>query len=209
MIKVFNEYKAENFLKKYLPIANHLLIKNREELKKIKFKFPLVLKIISDQALHKTEIKGIEIVKRKEDLENSFNVLLSRSKKKKLKIEGILVQEFLKGLELIIGIKKDPIFNHIILFGLGGIFTEVLKDVCIRKCPIISSDAEEMIKEIKSKDILFGARNKKFNINLLKKILVSVSTIPEKYPKILELDINPLIISEKNAKVVDARIITE
>lgn len=207
MKTVLNEYKAEQLLKKNLPVAKNKLIKKKEELKKIKLKFPLVLKIISDKALHKTNIRGIKIVQDKNNLEESYDKLIKIAKQKKLKIYGILAQEFQEGLEIIIGIKKDPVFNHVIVFGLGGIFTEILKVVSIRKCPITINDADEMINEISSKEILFGYRNRKYNLSLLKKILVIVSKLPKKYPNISELDINPLIINAKNAMVVDARII--
>jgi len=209
MKTVLNEYKAEQLLKKNLPISRNVLVKNKKELKKIKLKFPIVLKIISNQALHKTEIKGIQVVNNKNNLEESYKKLINIANRKKLKIDGILAQEFQEGLELIIGIKKDPTFNHIIVFGIGGIFTEILKDVSIRKCPIRIEDADEMINEIKSKKVLQGARNKKYNLNALKKILVKLSHLPKKYPQIKDLDINPLILNEKNAIVVDARIVME
>ena len=204
--EVFTEYEAEKLLKKYLPVAKNQLVKN---LKDIKNKVPLVLKIISKQALHKSDINGVRIIKSKNDLEKNFNDLILISKRKKLKLDGILVQEFIEGHQLIIGIKKDPVFGHILLFGLGGIYTEILKDISIRTCPINENDAESMINDLKSKEILYGFRGKKSNVKLLKKILIRTSKIPLKYKKILELDINPLIINEKEAKVADARIVFE
>lgn len=168
---------------------------------------PLVLKIISDQALHKSDINGVRIIKREEDLQDEFNDLLKIAKRRLLKLDGILVQEFHEGEQLIIGIKKDPTFGHIILFGVGGIFTEVFEDTSIRKCPINKQDATEMINELRARKIFYGFRGRKLNLDLLKKTLIKVSQIPLKHKKIEELDINPFILNEKTGKVVDARII--
>ncbi|HIG52084.1 TPA: acyl-CoA synthetase, partial [Candidatus Pacearchaeota archaeon] len=157
--------------------------------------------------LHKTEINGVRIIKSNQELESNFKDLIKTANKKKIKLKGIMVQEFYKGEQLIIGIKKDPVFNHVILFGLGGIFTEVLDDISIRKCPITLQDAKEMISELKAKKIFEGFRGKKLNTNLLKKVLVEISKIPTNNKKIAELDINPFILNEKSGKVVDSRII--
>ena len=203
--EVFTEYKAEQFLKKYLSIAKNQLVKNINEIKLNKY--PLVLKIISPQALHKSDINGVRIVHNKKELEENFNDLIRIAKKKKLKLDGILVQEYIEGHQLIVGIKKDNVFGHILLFGYGGIFVEIFKDVSMRACPITTTDAESMIDDLRSKEILYGARGEKANIKLLKKILVKVSKIPLKYKKIEELDINPLIIDKKDAWVADARIV--
>ena len=122
-------------------------------------------------------------------------------------LEGILVQEKIQGRECIIGIKKDPAFNHVILFGLGGTLTEIFEDISIRKCPISLKDAEEMIDELKSSKLFEEYRGEKVNTSLLQKTLVKISQIPQKYKNIQELDINPFIINEKVGKVADARII--
>jgi len=205
--EILTEYYAEELLKPYLPIAKNQLVKSINEIK-LK-KYPLVLKIMSTQVLHKSDIGAVKIVNTKEELEKNFNELIKISKKRKIKLQGILVQEYHEGHQLILGIKKDNVFNHVLLFGVGGIFTEVLKDISIRACPITKKDAESMINDLKAKDILYGARGKKVNLNLLKKLLVKTSQIPKKHKNILELDINPLIINEKSAYVVDARIILE
>lgn len=204
--EILTEFEAEKILKDYLPVAKNQLVKTFKE---IKIKPPLVLKIISKQALHKTDIDGVKIVKSKEEIEKSFGNLIKIAKKKKLKLDGILVQQYHEGHEVILGVKKDSVFNHIILLGAGGIYTEILKDISIRVCPITINDAESMIEELKTRDILYGRRGKKANIELLKRLLVKTSQIPQKYKKLKELDINPLIINEKNAYVVDARIILE
>ncbi len=210
MKKVLAEYQAEKFLSGYVPVAKSFLCKGSKEIVTAakKLGYPIVLKIISKQALHKTDIGGVVIVKNEGELFGAFNSLVGIAKKNKIKMEGILVQEFLQGKEVIIGIKKDPTFSHVIAFGLGGKYVEVLKDITFRACPITKEDAEEMINELKFGKILFGARNEKpVNKGILIKTLVTVSNIPTKNKKIEELDVNPFIVNEKIGKVADARIV--
>ncbi|MBN1644975.1 acetate--CoA ligase family protein [Candidatus Woesearchaeota archaeon] len=187
------------FISKYLPVAESYTVKSIDQ---IKPEFPLVLKIVSSKFIHKTEVKGIRIVNNQEGLVKNFNEL------KKIKgTKAILVQEFVKGTELIIGIKKDSSFGHAIMFGIGGVMVELLKDVSFRICPINDKDAESMINELKSKELLTGFRGQApVNLKLLKKILVKASNIPVKNKNITELDINPLIINERQALAVDARL---
>ena len=209
-MKALTEPKAEQLLSKYLSVANSILTKKPEEAIKFAKTYPVMLKLISPQALHKTEVKGIRKVDNEEELVKEFNDLIATAKKRRLKLEGILVQEHVTGVETIIGLKNDPTFGHVILFGIGGVFVELLKDVSFRVCPITPQDAEEMINELKAKELLFGFRGEKpVNMKLLKNALVIASKIPEKHPDIEELDINPFIINDKTGKVTDARIILE
>lgn len=204
MKEVYTDYQAEEFLMRYLPVAKHQLVQKVEE---IKLKLPFVLKIISQDALHKSEIRGVRILQHASEVESNFNDLLRIAKEKKLKLDGILVQEYSKGIEVILGIKNDEVFGHVLLFGLGGIFTELLEDVSIRKCPISFQDAGEMIDELKAKKIFYGFRGSKVNLKFLKRVMVKVSLIPGKHPYLRELDINPFILQEKAGRVVDARIV--
>jgi len=209
MARVLAEYEAELFLKKYLPVAQSSLANNLPEADRTakKLHFPVVLKIISKDALHKTEINGVRIVRNHDDLKSNFNDLMSISRKRKIKLDGILIQEHASGIETIIGIKNDPTFGHVIMFGIGGTSVELLKDVSFRVCPITEKDTQSMIDDLKMKQLLYGFRGKKANIKFLKKILVKVSKIPGKNKNIQELDINPFIINEKSGKVSDARMI--
>ena len=205
-MKIYTHKESEKFLKG-LPLAKSFLTKNKNDLKKVK-KFPVVLKIISKQALHKTDIGGIKIVEDKDKLEREFENLIRTAKRKRLKLDGILVQEFVKGRELIIGIKRDVTFGHSIMFGIGGTLVEAVRDVAFRVCPISAGDADSMIDDLKYKNLLLGFRGEKaVNLKKVKQILVAVSKIPQKHPEIEELDINPLIASDKECKIVDARII--
>lgn len=207
--EVWTEYRAEEWLKKYLPIAKHVLCKNSEDVHKAvkKFRYPLVLKLVAKDLMHKSDMGAVQIVKHAEELERKVEFLTSAAKKHKLKMDGILVQEFVDGHQVIIGIKKDQTFGHCVMLGLGGIFVELLKDVAFRMCPITDEDAEEMINELRGKKILEGYRGGiKANLKELKKILVKASFLPKKMPQIEELDINPLILNNKEGKIVDARM---
>ena len=105
--------------------------------------------------------------------------------------------------------KKDPTFGHVIAAGVGGIYVEVYKDVSFRVCPITERDAEAMLDDLKGRAILEGARGKKLNKGALVAALVKLSRLPEKQPRLAELDINPFILNDKEGKVVDARVILE
>ncbi len=210
MKKILAEYEAEKFLSKYLPVAKSFLCKESASIVSAakKLGYPVVLKIISKQALHKSEIGGVAIVKNQGELLGAFNSLVSAAKQNKIKFDGILVQEFVEGKEVMLGIKNDATFGHVLAFGIGGKYVEILKDITFRSCPITKEDAEQMIDELKFKQLLFGARNEKpIDKNILVNTLVALSQLPEKNKKIEELDINPFIINEKQGKVADARIV--
>ncbi len=205
-MKVLLGKDAEKLLKG-LPVAKSFLLKNTKELSKIK-KYPVVMKLISPQAIHKTEIGGVKKVNSLQEAQEAFNDFIKLSKSKRMRLAGILIQEYVKGREFIIGIKKDSTFGHVIMFGAGGIFVESLKDVTFRVCPITENDAESMVSDLKNQWLISGTRGQKpINVKLLKQILVKVSKLPQKYKKIEELDINPLIANERETKIVDVRII--
>jgi succinyl-CoA synthetase beta subunit len=204
---VYSEIETERFLKKYLPVTKQKLVKTLKEAEFAarQIKFPLVLKIISKDALHKSDIKGVRLVKNKLDFEQEYKSLIKIVKNKKLRFEGILVQEYVKGEYVIIGLKKDLTFGHVIAFGTGGIYTELIKDVSFRVCPITYKDAQEMIDELQMRQLLYGFRgSKKVNIPFLKDIMVAVSKIPLRHPEISEMDINPFVINDKGGCIVDA-----
>lgn len=211
-MKTYTEKQTEDFLKRYIPVAKNKLVKNlNQALSAAKnIKYPVALKIISKQALHKSDIGGVRFAKNPTQFRENYEGLIKISKKKKLKLDGILVQQYHKGMEIIIGIKRDDTFGHVILFGLGGIFVEVLKDVSFRVCPITEKDVDSMINELRGKQILFGVRNKEpINLKLLKKALINVSKIPLRNKKIRELDINPFIMNSEYGIVADARMVTD
>ena len=211
-MEIYNEYKAEEFLKKYLPVTQHLLTKNINEGLKFcsQHKYPIALKIISDQALHKTEIKGVRVVHNDANAKEEFEDLMKLSKKLKLKLDGILFQKYRIGREIIIGGKKDNSFGHTILFGSGGIYAEFIRDVSVRICPITEKDALKMIEETRANKTLGKFRgDDPVDKKLLVNALLKVNRILLENPNILELDINPLIINKEGVYVVDARMLME
>ncbi|MBW3003698.1 acetate--CoA ligase family protein [Candidatus Woesearchaeota archaeon] len=197
---------AYDFVKRYVKVADSVMVKKLAEAERFakRYKHHVVLKIISKQAVHKTEIKGVRVVKNYLELQKNFNDLLQLARRKKLRLDGILVQEFVEGKEVIIGLKKDPTFGQVIMFGLGGIFVELLKDVSFRVCPISQDDAQDMIDDLKGKKLLEGFRGEKpVNLDILKAALVGVSKITG----VEELDINPFMINSKEGKAVDVRLV--
>ncbi|MBI2084833.1 MAG: acetate--CoA ligase family protein [Candidatus Aenigmarchaeota archaeon] len=205
-MKVLLGKDAEKFLKG-LPLAKSFLVKDSKELDKNR-RYPVVMKIISPQAIHKTEIKGVQTADTKREAQDIINNFMKTIKSKRIKLTGILVQEHVKGREFIVGVKKDPTFGHVIMFGAGGIFVESLKDVTFRVCPISDSDADSMLADLKNQWLISGARGQKpIKAKLLKQVLVKVSKLPQKNKRIQELDINPLIANEKEAKIADVRIV--
>lgn len=173
-----------------------------------KIGYPVVLKIISPQISHKSDKGCVRVgITNEKSLEIAYDEIIGNAGK--ARVEGVLVQKMArKGTELIIGGKRDPQFGPLVLFGLGGIFVEVLRDVSIRICPITAEDAEEMVHEIKTYPVLAGVRGTiPSDVTAIKKLLVSVSNLMEKEEKIKELDLNPVIAHEKGYDIVDVRIV--
>ncbi len=207
-MKAYTEQKAESFLNKSLPIAKSKITKNLKQATEFsrKIKFPLVIKLSSDKLLHKSDIGAVKIVNCSEDLGKEYNHLLKIAKDHKIRLKGILVQEYIEGHQAIVGAKRDPTFGPVVIFGIGGIYTELLKDTSIRICPIKKQDALSMINETKFSKILQGYRGEKADIDAVAEIILKVSRIMTRNKKIQEIDINPLVIGSK-CKIVDARII--
>lgn len=203
---IYTEYKAEDFLEKEgFPVVNRRIFTNREEAFNYakRIRFPVVLKIASDHLLHKTDVNAVRLNIHEEDFFKNYMDLWSM----KIQKYGILVQKFINGKYIIIGVKKDETFGHVVLVGIGGIFAEVIKDTSLRVLPIERKDAIEMLEELKGYEILKGYRGEKADIRLIVDVIMKVSKLVEKHPSISELDINPLIVNENSAKIVDARIV--
>lgn len=176
--------------------------------------YPVVLKIVSPDVLHKSDVGGVVLdLKNASDVEDAYKKIIANVKKHKpdAKIVGVLVQEMApSSTEIIVGATKDPQFGPALMFGLGGIFVEVLKDVTFRIAPITESDAREMITEVKAYPILKGYRGQPaVDVEAIVKILMNTSRLVMDHQEIKELDLNPIMVYEKGAKTVDARIIIE
>jgi acyl-CoA synthetase (NDP forming) len=176
--------------------------------------FPVVLKIASPDITHKSDAGGVKVsLKNRAEVRKAYGEIMASARQKypKARIEGVSVQGMARpGIEIIIGMFKDAQFGPVIMFGLGGIFVEVLKDVSFRLIPIVRRDAEEMIKEIKGYSLLQGYRGQEpANIPSLVDTLLKVSDFVERTPGIKEIDLNPVFAYKDSALVVDARIVLE
>jgi hypothetical protein len=200
--------EAIDFVKKYLDIAKSREFDDEKEVISYCSKFPLILKISSEKLVHKTETNSVVKVVNKEHLISvlkDFKIIAEKFKLGKFKY---FVQEYVSGIEFLLGIKKDASFGHVVVFGLGGIFVELLKDIQFRVVPLKKEDVLDIFSQLKNKNILEGFRClPKPNKDLLIKTILSVSKMAVENPKISELDINPLICNDKVCKAVDVRIV--
>ena len=174
--------------------------------------YPIVLKIVSPQILHKSDAGGVIVgVEDDQGIRDGFKKIVKNAKayNADAEITGILVQEMApNGTEIIVGSTTDPTFGPTLMFGLGGIFVEILKDVSFRVAPITERDAAEMIEEIKAVKILDGARGMPpCHKPTLAEILHKTSKMLMENPEIKELDMNPILAYPDSAMIVDARII--
>ncbi|WP_041438613.1 acetate--CoA ligase alpha subunit [Thermodesulfobium narugense] len=173
--------------------------------------FPVVMKIASPDILHKTDVGGVKVgLRNKDEVIRAFDDIMISVRRyfPDAEIWGVSVQQMLPpGKDVIIGSVKDPQFGHMIMFGLGGIYVEVLKDVSFRIVPVSESDAMNMIREIKSFKLLSGARGEKgVDQNAIVDAILRVSNLVTDFPEIVELDINPLRVFEEGAVAIDMRL---
>lgn len=216
-IKWLLEPDAKKLCSQYgIPVTNFKVVKTRNEALKAadEIGYPVVLKIVSPDIIHKSDVEGVILnLRTSQEAAEAYDNLLKRviCRVTKVRIEGVLIEEMAPpAREVIVGATKDQQFGPTIMFGLGGIFVDILKDVSFRIIPITEYDALEMIKELRTYPILKGYRNSPpTDINAIKDILLKVSKMVTEHSDIQELDLNPLIVYERGAKLVDARIIFE
>ncbi len=175
--------------------------------------YPVVMKMTSKTTSHKTDVGGVRVnIQSEEQLRAEYNDLIAKLTEKGLidGLEGVIIQEMVKGnREMVCGIATDPQYGPMMMFGLGGVFIEVMKDVTFRIAPLTDIDASEMIKSVKAYKLLEGARGTTpAQMNQIQETLLRLSQLVSDYPFIDELDINPLLISEKTGEgiAVDGRI---
>ena len=208
--------EAKALLKKYgIPLPEEGVAENKEEAVSIaeNLGYPVVLKILSPDILHKTDAGGVLLdIKSRAEMERGYREVLRKAKtyKGNARIEGVLVQRQVpKGREVIVGTLRDKQFGSVVMFGLGGIFVEVLKDVSFRIAPIDKSEALKMVREIKGYPVLKGVRgDPPADTRAVASVIAAASRIAHERENILEMDINPLIIYPKGGLAVDVRIIT-
>ncbi|MHA1399006.1 MAG: acetate--CoA ligase family protein [Candidatus Heimdallarchaeaceae archaeon] len=175
--------------------------------------YPIVLKIISKDVIHKTEAGGVKVgIKSEEELMTAYEEMMKSVKEHypEAKIEGVSIEEMVEGVEVLVGQTTDPQFGKMIAFGIGGIYVEVYKDVSFRLIPITEADVREMYAEIKGRKMLEGFRGKPaINLDELTELLLNISKLVEENPIIKEMDLNPVMVTEEGLKAIDARIILE
>lgn len=157
-----------------------------------------VMKILSKDILHKSDIGGVKLnIETVEQAETAYEEILANAKKHHpdAEIEGVLIQRMLKSdFELIFGVNKDAQFGHVLVFGFGGVFVELFKDVSLRILPITREDAEDMISETKISQIFEGFRGGKYNEEEVIDTLLKLNDLIKEHPEIEEIDINPYIL---------------
>ncbi len=216
--RVLTAYESKLVIKLYgLPITEMSFAKNMAEALEIAHKigFPVVLKIVSPDIIHKMDVGGVVLnIRNEEELRKAYQEMIEGVKKKvpKARIYGVLVEEMLKpGVEVIVGGIRDRQFGPVVVFGLGGIFVEVFKDVSYGIAPLEKEEALDMIKSTRAYKILMGYRGRgPYDIEGIADLIIKISNFVWTFRKyIAEIDLNPVFVYEKGVKIVDARIICE
>lgn len=213
--KVITEELSKSILKSYgITVPGYALVKSEAEAAKAakKLGFPLVMKVVSPQILHKTDVGGVKVgIDNVDDIKKTFKDMYGRlSKKKGVTVKGILLEEMVpKGVELIVGLQNDSQFGPVIMVGMGGILTEVMRDVAFRMLPITTSDARSMLEELKGSKLLKGFRGSKaIDMNMLTKALVQIGKLGvDNASHFDSIDFNPIVVYPKSYAVVDAKIL--
>jgi len=210
------EFEAKSLLRAYgVDVPKEWIVRNEAEFLKAVAEFghtSLAMKVVSKDILHKSDAGGVKLnLSGEADLRRGHAEILASCKlyKPDAEIEGVLLAPMArKGTEVIIGVSRDPMFGPVLMFGLGGIFVEVLEDVAFRAIPLSRDDARSMVGQIKARKILEGARGEPaVSKDALVELLLKVSSIVDAHSEILELDLNPVIAYNDGYAVVDARVI--
>ncbi|MCS7131546.1 MAG: acetate--CoA ligase family protein [Hadesarchaea archaeon] len=215
--RVLLEHEAKQVLSAWgIPVARSKLARDAAEAVRIarELRYPVVMKIASPDIVHKSDAGGVKVGLSSElEVRQAFDEILAnaRAYKPNASILGVTVQEYLpQGKEVIIGAMQDPSFGATVMFGLGGIWVEVLKDVSFRLAPLTTEDAKEMIQEIKGYPVLAGLRGEpQADIDAIADMLQKVGDLAYEIPEIAEVDLNPVFAFDrgKGAIAIDARMI--
>ena len=215
---LLNESEAKTFLELYgIETTKPIIADNEDKAVKAaeKIGYPVVMKILSPQISHKSDVGGVILNLRcADDVKHAFHAMVKRAKEKipDATIQGVTIQKQVKnhGYELILGSKKDPVFGSVVLFGLGGIYTELFKDRAIGFPPLNQTLAQRIIEKTKAYELLKGFRNiPPVDMKKVEETMVKFSQMLIDHPEIKEVDINPLIPQENKLIAVDARIILD
>jgi acetyl-CoA synthetase (ADP-forming) len=209
------EAESYSLLSEYgIPVPKYLVAYSEKEATgaEEKLGFPLVMKIISPDIIHKSNLGGVAMnIINSLQIKKAYKNIISqvREKRPDAKIDGILLyKQAPKGVEVIVGMIRDPQFGPTVMFGLGGIFVEILKDVAFRVCPVERADIEEMLTEIEGIKMLQGYRGQpRCDVDSIIEIILQISRLALDYPVIKGIDLNPILVYDKGALVVDAKIL--
>jgi acetyl-CoA synthetase (ADP-forming) len=213
--KLLPEHEAYEICKAFnIPYPPTQIAKDWKEVEKAseKFGFPLVLKIVSPQIVHKSDVGGVIVgITTPADLKRAYGQLLANVKEKAgdVPIDGVLVQKAMrKGVEVVIGGLKDEVFGPMIMFGSGGTLIEIFRDVAFRMAPLDQEEALLQIKDTKAYEMLKGVRGAlPSDLQALTKLIVNASNLIYKVPELAELDFNPVLAYPDGCVVVDARMV--
>ena len=212
---LLNEVEAKELLREAgVPATAATLAKTRSEAQSqaTTMGYPVVLKVVSPDIAHKSDVGGVKLnLVDSEAVGAAFDEIMKNSKaaEPNARIAGVSVQEMAKqGTEVIVGMTTDPQFGPVMMFGLGGVLVEVLKDVSFRLIPLEAKDADQMMAEIKGRPILDGVRGQPpADLAALRSTILKVSEFVQKHPEVRELDLNPVFAYPDGALAVDARIV--
>jgi acyl-CoA synthetase (NDP forming) len=215
--RVLTEVASKEMLKAAgIPVVETRFAKSMKEAVAIgkELGFPVALKVMSEDVVHKSDAGGVQLgLENAAQVEKAYSAMMASVKAAypKAKIDGVSVQRMArKGVEVIVGMSKDPQFGPVLMFGLGGVLVELLKDVAFRIVPVTKFDAAEMIREIKGFPMLTGFRGSEpCDLSALENLIVSVSEFVEKHPDVKELDLNPVFAYKDGVTAVDARVVLE
>ncbi len=212
MEKLLLGVDALDFLdKEGLSVLKSFLARDENEAASIasKIGFPVAMKISSPDVVHKTETGGIRVyLKSGDEVRQAAKEILTafRSDNPDKRLDGVMVQKLGRGIELIVGARKDRQFGPVLMFGLGGIYAEAMKDVSFRLVPLTERDAREMIEELQSYRILTNPRSGTVDIPQIEDFLLQVSNLIEKHNEIQEMDLNPVFVASSDIEICDVRI---
>jgi acetyl-CoA synthetase (ADP-forming) len=211
------EHEALKLCELYgLPVPGYGLARSEEEAVELaeRVGYPAVLKVVSPDISHKSDVGGVILgVRSAEEVRSSYRRILENVKARApgSRVYGVLVQRMAKpDLEVIVGGIRDPVFGPVVMFGLGGVFVEVLKDVSFRVAPLSDADVDDMVREVRGYRVLEGFRGSPpRDLDALKKVILGVSRMMVEVGEIAELDLNPVILYPRGegALIVDARVI--
>jgi acyl-CoA synthetase (NDP forming) len=212
---VLNEIESKQLLAQAgIPVVEARLAASRDKAAAIaaELGFPVAVKIVSPQITHKTDAGGVKLgLASADEVRAAFDEILTSAKRAapEARIEGVSVQRMAEpGTEVIVGMTTDAQFGPVLMFGLGGVLVEVLKDVAFRVVPLTPRDARQMVRDIQGFALLEGYRGQAAaDLAAIESLLLSVSSFVEQHPEIEELDLNPVFAYSKGAVAVDARIV--